>query len=102
TEELMEEVGVERVAGASCEPEQHREACVEGLTAMQSVGDNAARVEGDGGHRSPCRAGDDGSVARSGVGDLGGEGGQLEPEAFGDDDRGRFEETDVDGRVESD
>ncbi|MFC5122798.1 hypothetical protein ACFPRL_04935 [Pseudoclavibacter helvolus] len=74
-EELVEEVGVERVARASCEPEQHREACVEGLTAAQSVGDDAARVGSDGGHSSPGRAGDNGSVAGCGVGDLGSEGG---------------------------
>lgn len=39
-EEFVEEVGVEWVAGADCEPEQHLEASVEGVTLMQSVGDD--------------------------------------------------------------
>lgn len=39
-EEFVEEVGVEWVAGAGCDPEQHREASVEGVTLMQSVGDD--------------------------------------------------------------
>lgn len=39
-EEFVEEVGVEWVAGAGCEPEQHLEASVEGVTLMQSVGDD--------------------------------------------------------------
>lgn len=47
-EEFVEEVGVEWVAGAGCEPEQHLEASVEGVTLMQSVGDDATSVGGDG------------------------------------------------------